>query len=64
MLFVSEGGPLADDVVIRHKANEEQGGETSPSPLGVMTTGLAYDQRMMEHLNLWDRCCYILLLSI
>ncbi|CAL8253087.1 unnamed protein product [Arctogadus glacialis] len=53
-LQVLEGGPLADDVVIRHKANEEQVGETSPSPLGVMTTGLAYDERMMEHLNLWD----------
>ena len=59
---VSEGGPLANDEVIRHTANEQQVGKTSPSPPGDMTTGLAYDERMMEHLNLWDRlyiCIYI-----
>ncbi|KAJ3583214.1 hypothetical protein NHX12_034185 [Muraenolepis orangiensis] len=44
-----------DDDVIRHTANEEQVGRTSPSPPDVMTTGLVYDERMMEHLNLWDR---------
>jgi len=44
-----------DDDVIRRSANEEQVGKTSPSPPGVMTTGLVYDQRMMEHMNLWDK---------
>ncbi|CAL8324506.1 unnamed protein product [Merluccius merluccius] len=53
-LQVLEGGPLANDEVIRHTANEQQVGKTSPSPPGVMTTGLAYDERMMDHLNLWD----------
>ncbi|KAG7280860.1 hypothetical protein CRUP_010842 [Coryphaenoides rupestris] len=53
-LQVLGGNHLADDDIIRHSANEEQVGKTSPSPPGVMTTGLVYDQRMMEHLNLWD----------
>lgn len=54
-LQVLEGRPLAEGPVIRATTNEnifEQRGTT----LSVATaTGLVYDERMMEHVNLWDR---------
>ncbi|KAM3872288.1 histone deacetylase 6 [Diretmus argenteus] len=53
-LQVLEGGPLADGEVIRVIANEERASDTSPAHSGAKTTGLLYDERMMEHLNMWD----------
>ncbi|XP_029910870.1 histone deacetylase 6 [Myripristis murdjan] len=46
-LQVLEGGPLADGEIRRVTANEVR-------PSGAMVTGLVYDERMMEHLNMWD----------
>uniref|UniRef100_A0A667ZSV4 Protein deacetylase HDAC6 n=1 Tax=Myripristis murdjan TaxID=586833 RepID=A0A667ZSV4_9TELE len=43
----AEGGPLADGEIRRVTANEVR-------PSGAMVTGLVYDERMMEHLNMWD----------
>ncbi|KAM4610227.1 histone deacetylase 6 isoform 2-T6 [Polymixia lowei] len=53
-LQVLEGGPLADGKVIRQTANESMVAEPSPALSGAMTTGLVYDPKMMEHLNMWD----------
>ncbi|XP_054652380.1 histone deacetylase 6 isoform X2 [Dunckerocampus dactyliophorus] len=52
-LQVLEGEGLAEGLVIRAAAKEEK--LESPSLPVVMTTGLVYDERMMEHLNMWDR---------
>ncbi|KAM9828612.1 histone deacetylase 6 isoform X2 [Syngnathus typhle] len=49
-LQVLEGDHLAEGDVLRLTGNEER----PQGPL-VTTTGLVYDERMMEHLNLWDR---------
>ncbi|XP_038578558.1 histone deacetylase 6 [Micropterus salmoides] len=49
-LQILEGFPLAGGSVIRATTNER-----SPSTSVATTTGLVYDERMMEHLNLWDR---------
>lgn len=54
-LQVLEGAPLAEVSVIRATANEESTQKTSPALSVAMTTGLVYDERMMEHLNMWDR---------
>nr|XP_057940941.1 histone deacetylase 6 [Doryrhamphus excisus]XP_057940942.1 histone deacetylase 6 [Doryrhamphus excisus] len=52
-LQVLEGAGLADGDVIRTAAKEEKP-ESLCLPV-VMATGLVYDERMMEHLNMWDR---------
>ncbi|XP_061644669.1 histone deacetylase 6 [Phyllopteryx taeniolatus] len=49
-LQVLEGDGLAEGRVLRDTTNKE-----SPQIPAVTTTGLVYDERMMEHLNLWDR---------
>ncbi|XP_067449559.1 histone deacetylase 6 [Thunnus thynnus] len=54
-LQVLEGAPLAEASVIRATANEESTQKTSPALSVATTTGLVYDERMMEHLNMWDR---------
>uniref|UniRef100_A0A3Q3WE58 Protein deacetylase HDAC6 n=1 Tax=Mola mola TaxID=94237 RepID=A0A3Q3WE58_MOLML len=35
--------------------NEQSNKPSSPAPSIAPTTGLVYDERMMEHLNMWDR---------
>ncbi|XP_077370269.1 protein deacetylase HDAC6 isoform X2 [Festucalex cinctus] len=49
-LQVLEGAHLAEGHVLRLTTNE-----VSPQSPTVTTTGLVYDERMMEHLNQWDR---------
>lgn len=51
----AEGVQLADDTVLRAAANEESSEQAGPAPSVATTTGLVYDERMMEHLNMWDR---------
>ncbi|CAJ1085668.1 histone deacetylase 6 isoform X1 [Xyrichtys novacula] len=51
-LQVLEGGPFAEHV--RTTTNESVK-PASPAPSVTTTTGLVYDERMMEHANLWDR---------
>ncbi|XP_026188442.1 histone deacetylase 6 isoform X2 [Mastacembelus armatus] len=53
-LQVLEGSPLAEGSVLR-ATNNEQGLKYSKSSSTARTTGLVYDERMMEHLNMWDR---------
>uniref|UniRef100_A0A7N6BRN9 Protein deacetylase HDAC6 n=1 Tax=Anabas testudineus TaxID=64144 RepID=A0A7N6BRN9_ANATE len=43
------------DRVLRAIANEDNSKQASPTPSFATTTGLVYDERMMEHLNMWDR---------
>uniref|UniRef100_UPI0037E8599D histone deacetylase 6 isoform X1 n=2 Tax=Semicossyphus pulcher TaxID=241346 RepID=UPI0037E8599D len=50
-----EGGPLAEGSVIRATTNEQSTKLSSHAPSVTTTTGLVYDERMMEHVNLWDR---------
>ncbi|XP_061841460.2 histone deacetylase 6 isoform X1 [Nerophis lumbriciformis] len=52
-LQVLEGEGLAEGRVIRAAANE--GKPWSPALIDVTSTGLVYDEKMMEHLNMWDR---------
>ncbi|XP_022619603.1 histone deacetylase 6 isoform X1 [Seriola dumerili] len=54
-LQVLEGSSLAEGRVIRATTNEESTKQNSPAPSVATTTGLVYDERMMEHLNMWDR---------
>ncbi|KAM7405361.1 hypothetical protein PAMP_012629 [Pampus punctatissimus] len=54
-LQVLEGGPLADGRVIRATTNKESTLRTNLNLSVTTTTGLVYDERMMEHLNMWDR---------
>lgn len=35
--------------------DEEVATPTAPPPAVTVTTGLVYDERMMEHENIWDR---------
>ncbi|XP_061696179.1 histone deacetylase 6 isoform X2 [Syngnathoides biaculeatus] len=49
-LQVLEGDGLAEGCVLRETTPSE-----SPQIPAVTKTGLVYDERMMEHLNLWDR---------
>ncbi|KAK5864111.1 hypothetical protein PBY51_001078 [Eleginops maclovinus] len=50
-----EGSRLAEGRVIRTTTNEQSTKHTDPPPSVARTTGLVYDEKMMEHLNLWDR---------
>ncbi|XP_044067175.1 histone deacetylase 6 isoform X1 [Siniperca chuatsi] len=49
-LQILDGDPLAGRSVIRATTIKQ-----SPAPSVATTTGLVYDERMMEHLNMWDR---------
>ncbi|XP_023150929.1 histone deacetylase 6 isoform X2 [Amphiprion ocellaris] len=53
-LQVHEGGPLAEGHVIR-ETTKEMDKKPGLAPSVAMVTGLVYDERMMEHLNMWDR---------
>ncbi|XP_041655286.1 histone deacetylase 6 [Cheilinus undulatus] len=50
-----EGGPLAEGRVVRATTNDKSTKPSSSTPSVTTTTGLVYDERMMEHMNLWDR---------
>ncbi|KAM6982513.1 histone deacetylase 6 isoform 2-T6 [Tautogolabrus adspersus] len=50
-----EGGPLSEGRVIRATIHEQSKKPSSPTPSVTTTTGLVYDERMMEHMNMWDR---------
>ncbi|XP_071314891.1 histone deacetylase 6 [Trachinotus anak] len=54
-LQVLGGSSFAEGRVIRATTNEQSTKQSSPIPYFATTTGLVYDERMMEHLNLWDR---------
>ncbi|XP_047441722.1 histone deacetylase 6 [Mugil cephalus] len=54
-LQVLEGSSLAEGAVIRTSASQESVVKPNPAPSAATVTGLVYDERMMEHLNLWDR---------
>uniref|UniRef100_A0A1A8MBZ0 Protein deacetylase HDAC6 n=2 Tax=Nothobranchius pienaari TaxID=704102 RepID=A0A1A8MBZ0_9TELE len=49
------GGSLAEGDVIRASAGERSVTIANRPPSVTTTTGLVYDERMMEHMNLWDR---------
>ncbi|KAJ8257781.1 hypothetical protein GJAV_G00189620 [Gymnothorax javanicus] len=51
-LQVLEGGPLAEDEPVTLTVNDSLRERLAENP-GQMT-GLVYDQRMMEHHNMWD----------
>lgn len=46
---------MAEGDVIRTSASQETAVKPGPAPSAATVTGLVYDERMMEHLNLWDR---------
>ncbi|XP_062418072.1 histone deacetylase 6 isoform X1 [Pungitius pungitius] len=48
-----EGGPLAESRVTR--ANQQTTKRMEAAPFVAPVTGLVYDERMMEHQNMWDR---------
>uniref|UniRef100_A0A671XG12 Protein deacetylase HDAC6 n=1 Tax=Sparus aurata TaxID=8175 RepID=A0A671XG12_SPAAU len=50
-----EGSSLANGRVIRTTVNEQSIKPSGPAPSVATATGLVYDERMMEHLNMWDR---------
>ncbi|KAM4562545.1 histone deacetylase 6 [Odontesthes bonariensis] len=54
-LQVLEGSPSTEDDVIRAITNEKTSVKADPAPSVSRTTGLVYDDRMMEHENMWDR---------
>ncbi|KAM6924434.1 histone deacetylase 6 [Xenentodon cancila] len=51
----THGSQLAEGDVIRVATNEGRNTKTELTPFVAVTTGLLYDDRMMDHLNLWDR---------
>ncbi|XP_056897299.1 histone deacetylase 6 [Takifugu flavidus] len=54
-LQILEGGPWSTDGVLRTTSAEHTAELSSHAPSVATATGLVYDERMMEHLNLWDR---------
>ncbi|KAM9855309.1 histone deacetylase 6 [Aulostomus maculatus] len=52
---VLNGRRWAEGDAIRAATNEESSQTISPALSVARTTGLVYDERMMEHLNMWDR---------
>ncbi|KAK2850937.1 hypothetical protein Q5P01_007213 [Channa striata] len=54
-LQVLQGFSVAEGGTFRATASEESTKQTSPAPSVATITGLVYDERMMEHLNMWDR---------
>ncbi|XP_027131423.1 histone deacetylase 6 [Larimichthys crocea] len=53
-LQILEGVSLAKGSVIR-ETNKQSAKQSSPARYVATTTGLVYDERMMEHMNMWDR---------
>lgn len=51
----AESGPWAIDGVQRTTTVDQTAEPSSLTPSVATATGLVYDERMMEHLNLWDR---------
>uniref|UniRef100_UPI001A98945B histone deacetylase 6-like n=1 Tax=Gasterosteus aculeatus aculeatus TaxID=481459 RepID=UPI001A98945B len=49
------GGPLAEGRVMRATTNQHITKQMDPAPFVATVTGLVYDERMMEHQNMWDR---------
>nr|XP_046252337.1 histone deacetylase 6 [Scatophagus argus] len=54
-LQILGGSPLAQRSVIGETTNTQRTKQTCATPSVAMTTGLVYDERMMEHVNMWDR---------
>ncbi|XP_034027750.1 histone deacetylase 6 [Thalassophryne amazonica] len=54
-LRVFESVPSVEGDVIRATANERRMVGGGPALSVATATGLVYDERMMEHLNMWDR---------
>lgn len=54
-LQILECGSLAEGKVMRETTSNQSTKQPGPAPCVTMTTGLVYDERMMEHLNMWDR---------
>lgn len=50
----TEGGPMCEETSPADPASVEPSGE-GLGEVPAQITGLAYDQRMMEHHNMWDR---------
>ncbi|CAF88355.1 unnamed protein product, partial [Tetraodon nigroviridis] len=50
-----ESGPWAADGVQRTTTVDQTAEPSGLAPSVAAATGLVYDERMMEHLNLWDR---------
>ena len=46
---------MANGRVIRATVSEQSIKPSGPAPSVATATGLVYDERMMEHLNMWDR---------
>ncbi|XP_068188316.1 histone deacetylase 6 isoform X2 [Antennarius striatus] len=53
-LQILEGSSLAKQEVSR-TTNDKSTKQTNLPPPVTTTTGLVYDEKMMEHLNMWDR---------
>uniref|UniRef100_A0A3B3BY58 Histone deacetylase 6 n=1 Tax=Oryzias melastigma TaxID=30732 RepID=A0A3B3BY58_ORYME len=54
-LQVLEGTSSAEDDLIRSVPGPISAVTAAPPPAVATITGLVYDERMMEHVNLWDR---------
>ncbi|CAI5648701.1 unnamed protein product [Oreochromis niloticus] len=54
-LQVLEGSPSAEGRAISTSTNQKNTMNPNLAPSVATTTGLVYDERMMEHSNLWDR---------
>lgn len=53
--FRAEGSPSAEGRAISTSSNQKNTMKPNLAPSVATTTGLVYDERMMEHSNLWDR---------
>lgn len=53
--FRAEGSPSAEGRAISTSTNQKNTMNPNLAPSVATTTGLVYDERMMEHSNLWDR---------
>ncbi|KAM3618744.1 uncharacterized protein V6R79_024434 [Siganus canaliculatus] len=54
-LQVLDGVSLDAGLTTTTAANDSSRNQAPPTPSTATATGLVYDQRMMEHLNMWDR---------
>lgn len=54
-LQVLEGCPVTDREVQRELTDHSSSSSLCPAPSVCTKTGLVYDEKMMEHLNMWDR---------
>ncbi|XP_035769240.1 histone deacetylase 6 [Neolamprologus brichardi] len=53
--FRAEGSPSAEGRAISTSTSQKNTMKPNLAPSVATTTGLVYDERMMEHSNLWDR---------